>query len=99
MRISDWSSDVCSSDLLGERGVGLGPGIAGNDDRILAGARIGFGSFGGRGNIPAFASPSRIGDKSQRGCSAKRDHSDGHGVSLFATQSQLSVAAKANGSQ
>src|SRR3546814_7198596 len=24
MRISDWSSDVCSSDLLGDRGLGRG---------------------------------------------------------------------------
>src|SRR3546814_2312214 len=26
MRMSDWSSDVCSSDLLDEGGAGLGPG-------------------------------------------------------------------------
>src|SRR3546814_5626983 len=35
MRISDWSSDVCSSDLLGVR-VELGTGVAGfsGDDRL-----------------------------------------------------------------
>src|SRR3546814_19881410 len=34
MRISDWSSDVCSSDLLPVRGAG---GFIARDDAILAG--------------------------------------------------------------
>src|SRR3546814_12064693 len=49
IRISDWSSDVCSSDLLGDgvadRGVGLDGGMGGGLDRgdlggdIVGGAR------------------------------------------------------------
>src|SRR3546814_1015852 len=33
MRISDWSSDVCSSDLVAEREGDLAPGLARNLDR------------------------------------------------------------------
>ncbi len=85
---------------FGERSIGLGSGIAGDDDRVLAGARIGFGScVSERGIVRPLARPSRIGGKSQRGCSAERGHSDGHGISLFATQSQLGAAARANRSQ
>src|SRR3546814_15848521 len=43
MRISDWSSDVCSSDLVEERGAGdmggleLGTGVAGHAGQEQAG--------------------------------------------------------------
>src|SRR3546814_3808559 len=35
MRISDWSSDVCSSDLLGGNGVGWKRVVGGGEDRRL----------------------------------------------------------------
>src|SRR3546814_1983489 len=45
LRISDWSSDVCSSDLVAGQGVAAGPGI----DLVVAGAGIGIA--GGRGEV------------------------------------------------
>src|SRR3546814_1510310 len=38
MRISDWSSDLCSSDLIGPHGLGL----LGNTENIMALAEIGI---------------------------------------------------------
>src|SRR3546814_2194741 len=35
MRISDWSSDVCSSDLLGVLVAGADPGIADPHERLI----------------------------------------------------------------
>src|SRR3546814_11785797 len=40
MRISDWSSDVCSSDLLGFFDVGLVNGVGGVIDANTAGAAL-----------------------------------------------------------
>src|SRR3546814_8065466 len=37
MRISDWSSDVCSSDLVQPSEAGVEPGAAGNHGGIAAG--------------------------------------------------------------
>src|SRR3546814_8184884 len=42
MRISDWSSDVCSSDLRVVAVAGLEHELVGKH-RVLAGARVGFG--------------------------------------------------------
>src|SRR3546814_447671 len=51
MRISDWSSDVCSSDLLGD------PGLLRRDllyrvaeKRLMVDAQLGYPACGGRGN-------------------------------------------------
>src|SRR3546814_16295177 len=43
MRISDWSSDVCSSDLVEGKDVG---GLAGPAQRLAAGARLKTGQAG-----------------------------------------------------
>src|SRR3546814_13942951 len=40
MRISDWSSDVCSSDLLDRRLDRIGPGRAGEHRAIVESARL-----------------------------------------------------------
>src|SRR3546814_13898301 len=64
MRISDWSSDVCSSDLAAEKfgvgepdpldllPIGLGGGVpaAANDRRLQPIAALGIGIHFGRGN-------------------------------------------------
>src|SRR3546814_13394202 len=46
MRISDWSSDVCSSDLVEPRGIigerGVAPGLHPRDDRRDVGGHIGI---------------------------------------------------------
>src|SRR3546814_7199040 len=57
MRISDWSSDVCSSDLAGDRideqlhrEADAGPGNAaiGQDRTFVRGDRVGLAAIGGK---------------------------------------------------
>src|SRR3546814_19859327 len=57
MRISDWSSDVCSSDLPGERLVGSAPlpqhaGVIEAAAKVSAGRRAGIASRGLRHIAP-----------------------------------------------
>src|SRR3546814_9263483 len=59
MRISDWSSDVCSSDLLSVRRAGaLCRGPAGGEPRDLSGGRTGERAAGrGAGAMVMDAAP------------------------------------------
>src|SRR3546814_11110940 len=59
MRISDWSSDVCSSDLLyfggtDGRVMKADTGAADDDANIEADGKTSFQYFGGRGNLKRF---------------------------------------------
>src|SRR3546814_6816212 len=80
MRISDWSSDVCSSDLPGERSL---------DQRQLVGilmARPGAREKGGRCRLRAarqlgvglFASPRLVADAAERDAAAAVRRSEEH---------------------
>src|SRR3546814_1623383 len=63
MRISDWSSDVCSSDLTGGRLSGDG-GVAGLSQILAAAAQGGAARTqpGGTGAAAAIAAPAASGD-------------------------------------
>src|SRR3546814_3665306 len=65
MRISDWSSDVCSSDLLGSLGLGGKPGLFGSLG-LFGGLSLGskpglFGSLGVGGGLSLRSKPGLFG--------------------------------------
>src|SRR3546814_1247439 len=78
MRISDWSSDVCSLDLLGQRARGDDADDAARDQRLRSAAllRLGrrFGLVGDRDAVPGLDQPREIAFRRVRGHAAHRDY-------------------------
>src|SRR3546814_16789449 len=72
MRISDWSSDVCSSDLMSVPGPGLQPRAQQRDVRVgrrNAVRRLGgHGQIAGRAGARARSEERRVGKEGVRTC-------------------------------
>src|SRR3546814_14821105 len=61
MRISDWSSDVCSSDLDADRAVaGAGAARHHGDAGAAGHLAVGFGHVGDAAFLPAVDDPDRV---------------------------------------
>src|SRR3546814_7823478 len=93
MRISDWSSDVCSSDLLEVEGLG-GEHIAGaakagdhlvrdEQDVVFPKDSLDLGEVGGGGHDDAAGTLHRLGDKG------------GDGVRAFAQDQRFQIGGEA----
>src|SRR3546814_1501800 len=81
MRISDWSSDVCSSDLFGAGSDGLAdpgedPGRAGQSDQPLA-----YAYLSSRHRLDTAPTENRAGDRSAGVCD--------HGLSAIAVRRRV----------